>query len=127
MSWLFGTRKGKTESAPQSRRAEHDKLIFQIAEYVCAISPGKPMKVLAIGGSLETQSTSGEKGFQYQVKTDGGFGNLFIFPRFASIWMLDEPKPRHPLPMRMIEDDFAARDGRPADRFPWILFDQRRS
>src|SRR5262245_30870350 len=115
MFGLFGTGKGKKESTPQSRKAEHDELILKISQYVCAISPGKPMKVLALGGSMETKSTSGEAGLQYQIKTDSGFGNLFIFPRFASIWMLNEPEPRHPLPMQMIEDDLKAMAG-PADK-----------
>jgi len=100
--------KGKKESTPQSRKDEHDELILKIAQYVCAISPGKPMKVRSLGGSMETKSTSGEAGFQYQIETDSGFGNLFIFPRFASIWMIDEPQPRPPLPMKMIEDDLKA-------------------
>jgi hypothetical protein len=107
MSWLSGAGEGKKENTPQSRKAEHDELILKIAQYVCAVSPGKPMKVLGLGGSLETKSTSGEAGFQYQIKTDSGFGNLFIFPRFASIWMIDEPEPRHPLPMQMIEEDLS--------------------
>ena len=108
MFGLFGASKGKKEDAPQSRKAEHDELILKIAQYVCAISPGKPMKVLRLGGSTETKSTSGEAGFQYQIETDSGFGNLFIFPGFASIWMTNEPEPRHPLPMQMIENDLQA-------------------
>ena len=124
MFGLFGARKGKEENTPQSRKAEHDELILKVAQYVCAISPGKPMKVLGLGGSMETTSTSGETGFQYQIKTDSGFGNLFIFPRFASIWMLNEPEPRHPLPMQMIEDDLKACAKHPDRRLDHILFSQ---
>jgi len=114
MFGLSGAGKGKKEKTVQLRKAEHDELILKIAQYVCAISPGKPMKVLALGASMETKSTSGEAGFQYQIKTDSGFGNLFIFPRFASIWMTDEPEPRHPLPMQMIENDLKAWATHPA-------------
>src|ERR1043165_8516125 len=108
MFGLFGSGKGKTEAASQLRKTEHDALILRVAQYVCAVSPGKPMKVLGLGGSVETQSTSGESGYQYQIKTDSGLGNLFIFPGFASIWMTDEAEPRHPLPMQMIEADLKA-------------------
>jgi hypothetical protein len=113
MSWLSG----KKGDPPRSRKEEHDELILKVAQYVCAVSPGKPMKVLGLGGSIETKSTSGEAGFQYQIETDSGFGNLFIFPRFASIWMTNEPEPRHPLPMQMIEDDLKAVAGHPDKRF----------
>ena len=89
----------------ESRGAEHDELILKIAQYVCLVSPGKAMKLTGIGRSLETVSSSGQAGFQYQIKTDSGYGNLFIFPNFASIWMADEPAPRHQLPMSMIEHD----------------------
>jgi len=120
MSWLSGSK----EKTPQSRKAEHDELIFKTAKYVCLVSPGKPMKLLAVGGSLETTSTSGETGFQYQIKTDSGFGNLFIFPQFVSIWMIDEPEPRHPLPMHMIEEYLEAT--KHPERIPQILADLMR-
>ena len=80
------------------------------------------MKVLALGASMETTSTSGESGFQYQIKTDSGLGNLFIFPRFASIWMTNESEPRHPLPMQMIETDLKAAAGPPDTRLDHLLF-----
>jgi hypothetical protein len=83
MSWLSG----KKDGPPRSRKEEHDELILKVVQYVCAVSPGEPMKVLALGRSMETKSTSGEAGLQYQIKTNSGFGNLFLFPRFASIWM----------------------------------------
>lgn len=122
MFGLFGAGKGKKEEPSQSRKTEHDELILKVAQYVCAVSPGQPMKVLALGGSMETKSTSGESGFQYQIKTDGGFGNLFIFPGFASVWMTNEPEPRHPLPMQMIEADLKAMAGHPDRRFDHLLF-----
>jgi hypothetical protein len=122
MFGLFGAGKARKEDAPQSRKTGHDELIFRIAQYVCAVSPGKPMKVLGLGGSMETKSTSGETGFQYQIKTDAGSGNLFIFPGFASIWMTNEAEPRHPLPMKMIEDDLKAMAGPPDRRFDHLLF-----
>jgi hypothetical protein len=119
MFGLFGSGKGKTAKTPEARKAEHDELIFKIAQYVCAVSPGQPMRLLAVGGSLDTSSTSGEAGFQYQIKTDSGFGNLFIFPKYASVWMLDEPEPRHPLPMHMIEEYLEATEH--PERIPEIL------
>src|SRR5262245_61715731 len=108
MFGLSGAGRRKKETTPQSRKAEHDELILKIAQYVCAVSPGKLVKVLGLGGSTETKSTSGEAGLQYQIETDSGPGNLFIFPRFASIWMTNEPEPRPPLPMQMIEHDLKA-------------------
>jgi hypothetical protein len=119
MFGLFGSGKGKKAKAPEAWKAEHDELIFKIARYVCLVSPGKPMRLLAVGGSLDTTSTSGEAGFQYQIKTDSGFGNLFIFPKFASVWMTDEPEPRHPLPMEMIEEYLGAT--KHPERIPEIL------
>jgi len=108
MFGLFGSGKGKTAKTPEARKAEHDEIIFKIARFVCLVSPGQPMRLLAVGRSLDTTSTSGEAGFQYQIKTDSGFGHLFIFPKFASVWMLDEPEPRYQLPMEMIEEHLEA-------------------
>jgi len=126
MFGLFGAGKRKKEDALQSQKAEHDELILQIAQYVCCVSPGKPTKVLRLRGSTETKSTSGETGFQYLIETDSGLGNLFIFPRFASIWIMNEPEPRHPLPMQMIEDDLKAM-AKPLDkRFDHLLFNSNR-
>ena len=122
MFGLFEAGKARKEDTSRSGKAEHDELIFNIAQYVCAVSPGKPMKVLAVGGSIETKSTSGATGFQYQIKTDSGFGNLFVFPGFASIWMTNESEPRHQLPMQMIEADLKAMAGDPARRFDHLLF-----
>ena len=119
MFGLFGSGKAKTAKTPEARKAEHDELIFKIAQYVCAVSPGQPMRLLAVGGSLDTTTTSGEAGFQYQIKTDSGFGNLFIFPKFASVWMTDEPEPRPQLPMHMIEEYVGATEH--PERIPQIL------
>jgi hypothetical protein len=121
---LSGTYDHKKEHTAEERKAEHDALIFKVAQYVCAVSPGQPMKVLAVGGSLETTSTSGEAGFQYQIKTDCGFGNLFIFPRFASIWMTGEAKPRYPLSMKMIEADLKAAHDHPDSKSYQLLFNR---
>jgi hypothetical protein len=119
MFGLFGSGRAKKAKTPEARKSEHDELIFKIAQYVCAVSPGQPMRLLAVGGSLDTTSTSGEAGFQYQIKTESGFGNLFIFPKFASVWMFDEPEPRHPLPMEMIEEHLEAI--KHPERIPEIL------
>jgi hypothetical protein len=119
MFGLFGSGKRKTAKTAATLKAEHDELIFKIAQYVCAVSPGKPMRMLGVGGSLETATTSGEAGFQYQIETESGFGNLFIFPKFVSVWMLDEPEPRPPLPMHMIEEHVGTT--RQPKRIPRIL------
>ena len=118
---MFGL-SGAGKGNPQLPKDQHDELILKIAQYVCLISPGTPIRVLGLGGSTETKSTSGETGLQYQIKTDRGVGNLFIFPDFASIWMTDEPEPRHPLPMQMIQDDLKPWVKYPNNRFLRMLF-----
>lgn len=97
----YGTRKGQREKLAANERAKDP--IFQALQYLCFVTPPGAFFIRWTSGNPCTAS-SGEKGMRFTVETEQGTGNVYLFPRFGSVWLDIDDKPRVQIPIEMVQD-----------------------